>query len=365
MMKFLLSAVLATVVSAAVGAEQNGPLWLDCSRPDALQKLEREIRERKHNDRLLILHLWSSNVIPELPNHEFRAISVTGPGSDGVFDLTPLVEHTPKFLGLSNGTFLNLAALRTAKIENLSASIDSVLHADDISRGDWSSLKNLTLHSVRGEVLDLQSAVKLEDLGFFGGNRNLVVRFAPQLRLKELSVSGTHLPLLRAIHTGELKSLFIISSETADYAPLAEVELPELTYLGCHAASGAPCRLPFMPKLKKLELEDFPAVSLKHLRSQCPALEHLRMTNIPTVTEWEELSKMPLKRLHIARCGGVKYSLPVSTPAGCRVTGLPGFTENPYKMWSAWAASTLLFGAWTFCRRRRKPKSDGEAKWRS
>ena len=361
MMKFLLSAVLATVVSAAVGAEQNGPLWLDCSRPDALQKLAREIRERKPNDDLS-LHLWSSNVIPELPNHEFLAISVTGPGSDGVFDLTPLVEHTPKFLGLSNGTFLNLAALRTAKIENLSASIDSVLHADDISRGDWSSLKNLTLHSVRGEVLDFRSAVKLEDLGFFGGNRNLVVRLAPQLRLKKLSVSEVHLPLLRAIHTGELEKLFIISSETADYTPLAEVELPELTYLGCHASSGAPCRLPFMPKLKKLELEDFPAVSLKHLRDQCPALEHLRMTNIPAVTDWEELSKMPLKRLHVARCGGAKYSLPVAPPAGCRVTGLPSFTENPYRMWSAWAAATFLFGAWTFFRKKQLRKRREAAK---
>ena len=89
------------------------------------------------------------------------------------------------------------------------------------------------------------------------------------------------------------------------------------------------------------------------------------MTGILQVTEWEELSKMPLKRLHVNRCGGAKWSLPVSPPAGCRVTGLPGFIENPYKMWSAWAAATLLFGLWTFFRRRRKSKSGGDAKWSS
>ena len=358
----LLTAAFAFALSAVFGAESYLPIELDCSRPDALRKLEREIRERKNNDRLSI-HLWDSSVIPELPNHEFRAISVRGSaGSDRTIDLAPLAGHTPKHLTLNYGTFVNLAALRTAKIESLSASLGADLHADDLSRCDWSSLKDLTLYSIRGEVLDLRRAPKLESLSLYGGRAVVELRLSPQVRLKELSIDGIHLPLLRTIRTEKLEKLFVWSSGAVDYAPLAEVELPELTTLNCYTWSKAPCRLPFMPKLKKLDLERFPAVSLKHIRTQCPALEHLRMTRIPTVTEWEELSKMPLKRLHAAGCGGAKWVLPVAAPAGCRVTGLPGFTENPYKMWSAWAAATLLFGLWTFFRQKQLRKQREAAK---
>ena len=229
-----------------------------------------------------------------------------------------------------------------------------MLHADDLSRGDWSSLKDLSLGPVRGEVLDLRSAAGLEKLSLYGGNGGIDIRLSPQMRLKKLSFDGVHLSLLRSIHTGKLEKLFVFPSwESVDYAPLAEVELPNLVSLNCYASSGAPWRLPFMPKLKKLDLEKCPRVSLKHIRTQCPVLEHLRLTRIPEVTDWEELPSMPLKRLHVYNCGGAKWSLPVSAPSGCRVTGLPGFTENPYKMWSAWAVVTLLFGAWTYFRRRK------------
>ncbi len=352
-------AVLVAVVFSAFGVELNLPLSLDCSQLDAVLKLEQEIRERKYNDELWI-YLQDGDVIPELPEHEFRMMTVWSPA---LTDLTPLSEHTPERLTLY-GYFSNLAALETAKIETLSASYGSNLHADDLSRGDWSSLRDLTLDSIRGDVLDLRSAAKLEDLTLYGGNAALAFRLSPQLRLKELKVSGAHLSLLRAIHTGELKKLIIISG-TADYAPLAEVNLPELTVLGCYATSNAPCRLPFMPKLKELNLQDIPRVSLKHLRAQCPALEHLQMIRIPEVTDWEELSNMPLKRLHVAGCGGARWSLPVSPPPGCEVTGLPLFIENPYKMWSAWAAATFLFALWTFFWQRRRPKGKGDAKWKS
>ena len=356
-MKFLrngisLFIVLTVALSAASGAEPDLPLSLDCSKPDALRKLEREIRERKFND-VLSIDLHENDPIPELPKHDFRAISVIGHG-DGIIDLKPLAGHTPKYLSLYDGTFANLAALETAKIESLSTFAGGVLQADDLSRGDWSSLKDLSLGSVRGEVLDLRSAAGLEKLSLYGGNAGIDIRLSPQVRLKELSFDGVHLSLLRSIHTGKLEKLFVFpSGRSVDYAPLAEVELPDLTSLNCYASSSAPCRLPFMPKLKKLDLEKFPGVSLKHIRTQCPALEHLRLTRIPEVTDWEELSSMPLKRLHVSGCGGAKWSLPVSAPSGCRVTGLPGFTENPYKMWSAWAAVTLLFGLWTFFRKRK------------
>ena len=353
----VLFAALIVVLSAVSGAELNLPLSLDCSEPGALRKLEREIRGRKYTHTLSI-HLHENEPIPELPKHDFRAISVIGHG-DGIIDLKPLAGHTPKYLSLYDGTFSNLAALETAKIERLSAFAGGVLRADDLSRGDWSSLKGLSLGSARGEVLDLRSAAKLEDLSFYGGNGAIDIRLSPQMRLKKLSFDGVHLPLLRSIHTGKLEKLFVFpSGRDVDYAPLAEVELPNLTSLNCYASSGASCRLPFMPKLKKLDLEKFPAVSLKHIRTQCPALEHLRLTRIPEVTDWEELSKMPLKRLHVANCGGAKWALPVSAPPGCRVTGLPDFTENPYKMWSAWAAATFLFGLWTFFRKRKRKKEE-------
>ena len=351
-------AVLAAAVFSAFGTELGLPLSLDCSKPDAVRKLEREIRERKHNDNLSIY--LRDNVIPELPKHKFRWISISGHCSE-VIDLTPLAGHTPKSLSLSYGTFSNLSSLETAKIENLTASFGAVLYADDLSRGNWSALKNLTLLAIRGKVLDLRSAARLEDLGLYDGNSDLVIRFAPQMRLRKLVICGELLPLLRSIHTRKLEKLYVFPGGTADYAPLAEAELPELISLNCYAPGRAPCRLPFMPKLKKLDLEKFPAVSLKHIRTQCPALEHLRLTGIPAVADWEELSKMPLRRLHVDTCGGAKWSLPVDPPPGCEVTGLPSFTENPYKMWSAWAVLTVLFGVWTFFRQkrmRRAPKKE-------
>ena len=344
---------LIVVLSAASGAELNMPLRLDCSEPGALRKLEREIRERKFND-VLSIYPHKNDPIPELPKHDFHAISVIGHG-DWLIDLKPLAGHTPKHLSLYYGTFSNLASLETAKIETLSAFAGGVLNADDLSRGDWSSLKDLSLGAVRGEVLDLRSAAKLEELSLYGGNGGIDIRLSPQVRLRKLSVDGVHLPLLRSIHTGQLEKLFVFPSrESVDYAPLTGAELPNLVSLNCYASSGAPCRLPFMPKLKKLDLEKFPGVSLKHIRTQCPVLEHLRLTRIPEVTDWEALSSMPLKRLHVSNCGGAKWALPVSAPSGCRVTGLPGFTENPYKMWSAWAAATLFWGLWTFFRRRKR-----------
>ena len=353
----VLFAALIVVLSAVSGAELNLPLRLDCSEPGALRKLEREIRGRKHNGSLSI-YPHENDPIPELPKHDFRAISVIGHG-DWIIDLKPLAGHTPKHLSLYHGTFSNLASLETAKIETLSAFAGGVLQADDLSRGDWSSLKALSLGSVRGEVLDLRSAAGLEKLSLYGGSGGIDIRLSPQVRLKELSFDGVHLPLLRSIHTGNLEKLFVFpSGRDVDYAPLAGAELPDLTSLNCYASSSAPCRLPFMPKLKKLDLEKFPAVSLKHIRTQCPALEHLRLTRIPEITDWEDLSSMPLKRLHVSNCGGAKWSLPVSAPSGCRVTGLPGFTENPYKMWSAWAVVTFLFGAWTFFRRRKRKKEE-------
>ena len=45
-------AVLAAAVFSAFGTDL--PLSLDCSKPDAIRKLEREIRARKHNDNLSI-----------------------------------------------------------------------------------------------------------------------------------------------------------------------------------------------------------------------------------------------------------------------------------------------------------------------
>ena len=349
--------VLTVALSAASGAEPNLPLSLDCSKPEAIRKLEREIRGRRYTHALSI-HPHKNDPIPELPKHDFRAISVIGHG-DWIIDLKPLAGHTPKHLSLYDGTFSNLASLETAKIETLSAFAGGVLQADDLSRGDWSSLKDLSLGPVRGEVLDLRSAAGLEKLSLYGGNGGIDVKLSPQMRLKKLSFDGVHLSLLRSIHTGKLEKLFVFpSGRDVDYAPLAEVELPNLVSLNCYASSSAPCRLPFMPKLKKLDLEKFPGVSLKHIRTQCPVLEHLRLTRIPEVTDWEVLSSMPLKRLHVANCGGAKWSLPVSAPSGCRVTGLPGFTENPYKMWSAWAVATFLFGTWTFFRRRKRKERE-------
>lgn len=351
--------VLTVALSAASGAEPNLPLRLDCSEPGALRKLEREIRRRKHNGALSI-YPHKNEALPELPEHDFRAISVIGHG-DWLIDLKPLAGHTPKHLSLYYGTFSNLASLETAKIETLSAFAGGVLQADDLSRGDWASLKDLSLGAVRGEVLDLRSAVKLEELSLYGGNGGIDIRLSPQVRLKELSFDGVHLPLLRSVHTGKLEKLFVFpSGRSVDYAPLAGAELPNLTSLNCYASGVAPCRLPFMPKLKKLDLEKCPGVSLKHIRTQCPVLEHLRLTRIPEVTDWDELSKMPLKRLHVADCGGAKWALPVPAPSGCRVTGLPGFTGNPYKMWSAWAVATLLFGAWTIFRRRKRKNREAQ-----
>ncbi len=300
----LVFAVLSLAVFSAFGTELPLPLQLDCSKPDAVRKLEREIRERKYNDALDIYNL-QNNVIPELPKHEFRTISISNRNNSGAVDLTPLAGHTPKFLSLFSGTFTNLASLETAKIENLSANFETVLYSDDLSRGDWSALRRLHLSGAKGKILDLKSAVGLESLEIHCGNTDIAIFLSPQVRLKTLWLSGQS-SLLQTIHTE-----------------------------------------PFLPKLKTLTLADVSRISLKHIRTQCPALEELWLYRITQVTDWEELPSMPLKKLHVYDCGGAKWSLPVDPPSGCEVTGLPSFLDNPYKMWSTWAILTVLFGLWT------------------
>jgi len=337
--RFVFAAVLAAAVFSAFGTELPLPLQLDCSKPDAVRKLEREIRERKYNDALAIYNL-QNNVIPELPKHEFRTISISNRNNSGTIDLTPLAGHTPKILSLFSGTFTNLASLETAKIENLSANFETVLYSDDLSRGDWSALRRLHLSGAKGKILDLKSAVGLESLEFNCSNTDIAIFLSPQVRLKTLWLSGQS-SLLQTIHTEELTELSIYSPCTADHS-----------------------RLPFLPKLKILTLVDFPAVSLKHIRTQCPALEELWLYRISQVTDWEELPSMPLKKLHVYECGGTKWSLPVDPPPGCEVTGLPSFLDNPYKMWSTWAILTVLFGLWTLFwqKRMRRASEKGEMK---
>lgn len=329
-------AVLTAAVFSASGAELPLPLMLDCSKPDAVRKLEREIRERKYNDALEIYNL-QNNVIPELPKHEFRTISISNRNNSGAVDLTPLAGHTPKILSLFSGTFTNLASLETAKIEDLSANFETVLYADDLSRGDWSALRRLHLSGAKGIFLNLKSAVGLESLELHCGNTDITICLSPQVRLKTLWLSGQS-SLLQTIHTEELAELSIYSPRMTDHH-----------------------RLPSLPKLKILTLDDFPAVSLKHIRTQCPALEGLWLYQITQVIDWEELPSMPLKKLHVYDCGGAKWSLPVDPPPGCEVTGLPSFTENPYKMWSTWAILTALFGLWTlFWQKRMRRASQKE-----
>ena len=332
----LIFAVLVLAVFSAFGTELPLPLMLDCSKPDAVRKLEREIRERKYNDALEIYNL-QNNVIPELPKHEFRTISISNRNNSGAVDLTPLAGHTPKILSLFSGTFTNLASLETAKIEDLSANFETVLYADDLSRGDWSALRRVHLSGVKGEILDLKSAVGLESLELDLGNTDLAISLAPQVHLKTLWLNGRS-SLLQTIHTEELTELSIYSPGTEDH-----------------------CRLPSLPKLKILTLGDIPRISLKHIRTQCPALEELWLYGITQVIDWEELPSMPLKKLHVYDCGGTEWSLPVEPPPGCEVTGLPSFTENPYKMWSTWAILTALFGLWTlFWQKRMRRASQKE-----
>ena len=334
--QLMFAAVLTSAVFSLSGTELPLPLQLDCSRPDAVRKLEREVRERKYTDALDICNL-QNGVIPELPKHEFRAISISNRNNSGAVDLTPLASHTPKFLSLFSGTFTNLASLETAKIESLSANFETVLYADDLSRGDWSALRRLHLSGVKGKILDLKSAVGLESLELDLGNTDLAISLSPQVRLKTLWLSGRS-SLLQTIHTEELAELSIYSPRTADHH-----------------------RLPFLPKLKTLTLDDVSRISLKHIRTQCPALEELWLYRITQVTDWEELPSMPLKKLHVFDCGGTEWSLPVEPPPGCEVTGLPTFLDNPYKMWSTWAILTVLFGLWTLFwqkRMRRASRKD-------
>jgi len=320
--QLMFAAVLTAAVFSAFGTELPLPLQLDCSRPDAVRKLERELRERKYNDALEIYNL-QNNVIPELPKHDFRTISISNRNNRGAVDLTVLAGHTPKFLSLFSGTFTNLASLETAKIENLSANFETVLYADDLSRGDWSALRRLHLSGVKGKILDLKSAVGLESLELDLGDTDIAIFLSPQVRLKTLWLNGRS-SLLQTIHTEELAELSIYSPGTANH-----------------------CRLPSLPKLKILTLGDVPRISLKHIRTQCPALEELWLYRIKQVTDWEELPSMPLKKLHVFDCGGTEWSLSVEPPPGCEVTGLPTFLDNPYKMWTTWAILTILFGLWT------------------
>ena len=86
------------------------------------------------------------------------------------------------------------------------------------------------------------------------------------------------------------------------------------------------------------------------LKDKCPDLKELSLSG--KVSDWDILPSMPLKELHIRYVDDVKYVLPVSPPANCVVTGLPDFTENPYKMWTLWGVCVTIFALCTWLYRR-------------
>ena len=211
-------AVLVLAVFSAFGTELPLPLMLDCSKPDAVRKLEREIRERKYNDALEIYNL-QNNVIPELPKHEFRTISISNRNNSGAVDLTPLAGHTPKILSLFSGTFTNLASLETAKIEDLSAHFETVLYADDLSRGDWSALRRLHLSGAKGIFLNLKSAVGLESLELHCGNTDITICLSPPVFAASNHSYGRvgRIIHLQPAHDGPPSTSFPAETENTDF----------------------------------------------------------------------------------------------------------------------------------------------------
>ena len=98
------------------------------------------------------------------------------------------------------------------------------------TRSPWSMRRNAESPKT------MRSAAGLEKLSLYGGSGGIDIRLSPQVRLKELSFDGVHLPLLRSIHTGNLEKLFVFpSGRDVDYAPLAEVPT-DLIYSSAYTA---------------------------------------------------------------------------------------------------------------------------------
>ena len=310
------------------------------------EKLEADI---KKYPQVKLLWLYSVNsAIPELPEHDFNNIKMNFSSTEKDISLAPLAKFKLKHLHLSDAKFRDFYSIDRSRLESLSFGSDTAV--SEIAGLEFPALTNLYLY-VSEEVLDLRKMPRLSSLSVHGNaDRELIILLAPGTRLKELNIGNGKVKNLSQLDLSELDELDF----RGDLNGVAELKLPKLRLLYLrHCEMDSEVKLPELPELEALGVfANHAAISLKTIQRNCPKIEHLSL--FCEVTDWEVLPTLPLKKLHIGI--GMMYELPVKAPAGCVVTGLVPFIQNPYKMWKLWAVITGVFGfiVWRYRRRQKK-----------
>ncbi|MBE6363503.1 MAG: hypothetical protein E7054_07605 [Lentisphaerae bacterium] len=318
--------------------------------PDAenWQKVLTEQLKRYPQTDTLRLELATPS-IPELPEHDFKYITINLRESTRPVSLIPLSKFKLKSLSLIYGSFKDLYAIDRSSLESLNDNwlYDSAISTEEYSGLDFSELRRFTTGKLNGSTLDLSKVPKLEKLRISSYSNAVHLILHPDVKLKELSIPGDLTAILPGLDLSCLENLTILYPQNppVDYSILETLQLPKLKGLDLFPTGKGKLRLPLLPYLQELNTASGMEVSLKMLKDKCPDLKELSLSG--KVTDWDILPSMPLEKLHIRYVDNVKYVLPVSAPANCVVTGLPDFTENPYKMWTLWGVCVTIFALCT------------------
>ena len=292
--------------------------------------------------------------IPELPEHDFKYIIINLHKAAQPVSLIPLSGFKLKSLSFLYGSFKDLYAIDRSELESLNDNwlYDSAISTEEYSGLDFPELRRFRTGKLNGSTLDLSKAPKLEKLRISSYSNVVHLTLHPDAKLKELSLPGDLTAILPGVDLSCLEDLTILYPQNppVDYSILETLQLPKLKGLGLLPTGKGKLRLPPLPKLQELYTASGMEVSLKMLKDKCPDLKELSLSG--KISDWDILPSMPLKELHIRYVDDVKYVLPVSAPANCVVTGLPDFTENPYKMWTLWGVCVTIFALCTWLYRR-------------
>ena len=346
MKKLLLIFCLLVVGGGAFADIEPWQFNVHLSEEGWREKLEADIKKYPQVKFLVLYSVKSA--IPELPEHDFNNITINFSSTEKDISLAPLAKFKLRRLHLPDGRYRELYRIDRSRLEILSFGSDTAV--SEISGLEFPALTHLYLY-VSEEVLDLRKMPRLSSLSIQGNaDRELSILLAPGVKLKELDIGNVKVKNLPQLDLSELDELDF----RADLNGVAELKLPKLRLLYLrHHKMDSEVKLPELPELVALDVfANHAAISLKTVQRNCPKIGLLSL--FCKVTDWEVLPTLPLKKLHIGI--GMMYELPVNAPAGCVVTGLVPFIENPYKMWKLWAVIAGVFGFIVWCYRRRQKK---------
>lgn len=340
--------IVIFALSALSAVERS--IWIDCRNSNWQEQAKEEFR-KKPECRSLELYLPGSGDV-ELPERDFTRISIDGWNDGYTFQLAKLGKYKLTELKLNGGTVGGWNTLVQPELKVLKA--DSVyVDAAELAQAKLPELRKLVIYHIKGKVLDLRGMPKLEYLTFHSCDDGLQILLHPDCKLKYLRLPKKTSHLLPELDLSHLEHLVTHESWESN-----AVRLPKLKELTMLYWEKKMVELPPLPELEELLIYYGGEVSLANVKAQCPKLRELALWTVDNVYDWEALPQLKIKRLWVQDIPGVKYSLPVAAPEGCRVDGLPSFIENPYKMWSAWSVAVMALAAWTWWYQRKRQQEE-------